>query len=187
MSALSKHWLSFPNIDAPSAHDRSKKVRYGVSEDFVQRNFEMGRCSPIFQLWAHVFGELPPIKSINRSEIGPRSPTLTTLADCIACFRGGVRPRYYDEEEGDSLLVYVLNPSATVVYERTLTNMITGASVPSGACLTVHVRPAKSLQNNDEAVQGMITRLEFIRSEGAKPPLPRGYSTRYSKEFWRDS
>ena len=186
MATLPKHWLSFPNVDAPSAEDRNKKVRYTVSEDFVQRNFEMGRCSLIFQLWTHVVGELPPIGDLNRLGSRLLAPAITTLGDCVACFRG-VRPRYYDEEEGDSLLVYVLNPATTVVYERTLAYTIAGANVPSDACLTVHVRPVRFLQNNDEAVRGVITRLEFIHGEGAKPLLPKGYSTRYSREHWRDS
>jgi hypothetical protein len=98
------HWLQFPPILAPS----KTEVRYGISEDFVGGHAGIGRRTPIFQVWAHLVGQLPPINNIGRLAHGPLPPTACTLKDSVACFQGLQRP--HDKEPyGNSVLIYVLN------------------------------------------------------------------------------
>lgn len=88
-----KHWLKPPLVTAPHPDDKTKTATYAISEHFTYCNAAVSRLSPIFQ--------------VARLGRGVVIPTLTTLADSVACFRGVKRP-YDDEENGESVVVYVL-------------------------------------------------------------------------------
>jgi hypothetical protein len=182
---MTKHWLNLPVVRAPSATNRTKIVQYAISEQFIGRNSTVVRLSPIFQVWTHVIGELPPINNIQRVTRGTLTPTLTTLADSVALFRGVRRP-YDDEEQGESVLVYVLNPEVTIAHETDLACLAKASLVPTDTCLTVQVKP-KSLQIQGESVEGLVTRLEFVSGgrEGDSPILPLRHSDRYLERLWQ--
>ena len=87
-------------------------------------------------------GDLPPINNIARVNRGNDVPTLMTLEESVACFRGVNRP-YDDEAKGESVLVYVLNPVVTLEYIWDLVCIAKSVRVPSNTCLTVQVKPLK--------------------------------------------
>jgi hypothetical protein len=181
-----KHWLRPPLVTAPSGDDRSVSAAYTVSEDYMTTLRNVSRLSEIFQMWAHVVGEPPPINNISRIARSPVKPTLTTLADSVACFRGVKRP-YTDEANGASVLVYVLNPTVTLERDMNMVCLARAARVPAGAALTVQVVPVKQggVNTPQEAYQGIITRIEFVVGEGNGPILPKGYNEeRYGTQLW---
>jgi hypothetical protein len=182
-----KHWLRPPLVSAPSADDRSVSVAYTVSEDYMTTLRNVSRLSEIFQVWVHVVGEPPPINNISRIARSPVKPTLTTLADSVACFRGVKRP-YTDQADGGSILVYVLNPTVTLERDVNMVCLARAARVPASAALTVQVVPVKqSSITAPQALpyQGIITRLEFVVGEGNAPVLPKGYTEeRYETQLW---
>lgn len=198
--ATNRHWLQLPHAKAPSPEDRKKIVTYAISEDLVQRLFAANRLTMIFQLWAHVVGELPPIHNVSRLLHGEVTPSLTTLAQSVACFRGVNRP-YDDEEEGESVLVYVLNPTVSVDRDVNLVCLAKAVKVPSGTCLTVQVKPTKPLQSDESSVEkgvtrsfdsedvkiirGVVTRLEFVSGNGEIPILPKRHAGRYRQKLWQ--
>ena len=69
-------WLSLPLIQALAATDRSKTVIYKISEGFIGTNANIMRRVPIFQLWAHLVGVVPPINNISILEKGSLKPDL---------------------------------------------------------------------------------------------------------------
>ena len=77
--AYDRHWLRPPPVQAPSPDDRAKAVTYDISEHLTYTRPVCSRLSPIYWLWAHVVGELPPINNISRLSRGTVIPTLTTL------------------------------------------------------------------------------------------------------------
>lgn len=182
-----KHWMRPPLVSAPSADDRSVSVAYAVSEDYLLTLRNVSRLSEIFQVWAHVVGEPPPINNISRIALSAVKPTLTTLADSVACFRGVKRP-YTDEANGGSVLVYVLNPTVTLERDVNMVCLARAARVPASAALTVQVVPVKHSGVNpaqELPYQGIITRLEFVVGEGNAPVLPKGYDKeRYETKLW---
>jgi hypothetical protein len=183
---MEMHWLRPPVVRAPSAENQTQIVSYAISEQFMGRNSSVVRLSPIFQMWVHVVGKLPPINNVRRVFRGTVVPDVTTLADSVALFRGVRRP-YDDEEQGESVLVYVLNPTATIAYEVDPACLAKASLVPPNTCLTVQVKPAKSLQVHGESVQGVVTRLEFVSGsrEGGNPILPLRHSDRYIERLWQ--
>jgi hypothetical protein len=61
-----EHWLSLPEVSAPSGLNRKVMHRYCLSREFVERNASISRNTPILQIWAHIVGQLPPINNISR-------------------------------------------------------------------------------------------------------------------------
>lgn len=201
--AYDRHWLRPPRVQAPAPDDRSKSVDYEISEDMTYTMAAASRLSPIFQLWAHVVGELPPINNISRLSRGEVIPSLTTLRQSVACFRGVMRP-YDDELEGSSILVYVLNPAVTLDREVSMVCLAKAVAVPKDTCLTVQVKPAAALQTDsarinsqstrstmaqidstgDKLIHGVVTRLEFVSGNGGEPVLPRRHEMRYRQRLW---
>jgi len=177
-------WLNVPIVLAPSADDRSKTVQYGVSKVFVERNTFINRRTPILQLWCHLAGKPPPINNISRVFEHGLPPTLTTLHDSVACFQGVKRP-HNDEKDGNSILVYVLNPSVTIVYDPDLACVAKAMRVPKNTVLTVHVCVSDPLLAEHSSLNGIVTRLEYVSSGADEPTLPFRHQTRYIHERWR--
>jgi hypothetical protein len=178
------HWLKPPVVTAPDPVDRSKTINLAFSDEFFAKHSGVFRRSPIFQIWTHVVGQLPPINNISRLMRGELVPTISTLADSVACFQGVKRP-YIDEENGDSVVVYVLNPRVTIDYEPDLACPAKGVRLARTTVATVQVRPTKSLQISGVNIWGTVTRLEFVRGEGGEPNLPVKHSDRYVQRLWR--
>lgn len=195
-----QHWLKPPLVLAPSPNDRGKLVRFEISNTFLRTLVTSRRITPIFWVWAHVIGELPPINNVSRLLQVDVVPSLTTLEQSIACFRGVKRP-YDDEEEGESILVYVLNPTVSLDRDVNLVCPAKAVKVPSNTCLTVQVKPTTALHKSlsalnseptrffdltedAETIHGVVTRLEFISGTGDRPVLPRRYEERYHQRLW---
>ncbi len=179
------HWLLLDDpVPAPTPNDPQETFQYKVSPGFVRRNFENRKRTAIFQLWAHVLGRLPPINNIGRLASAEPSPTLTTLRDAIACFRGLKRP-HDAEPDGASVLVYVLNPVISIEYFPDMVCLARAVRVPKNTVLTVQVRPDWPLQPSLEDINGSITRLEFVSSRDNDPTLPKGFDDRYEQLLWR--
>jgi hypothetical protein len=195
-----KYWLRPPLVLAPSPHDRAKLITLEISQVFLRTNVTAKRISPVYWVWAHVVGELPPINNVSRFSQVAVVPTLMTLEQSIACFQGVGRP-YDDEEHGESILVYVLNPAVSLDRDTNLVCPAKAVRVPSNTCLTVQVKPTDALQNSRtalnsatvtrnfdtedvETIHGVVTRLEFIPGTGDRPVLPRKYEERYHRRLW---
>jgi hypothetical protein len=195
-----RFWLQPPEVVAPSPDDQTKTVGLEISPTYIRTLFVGKRLTQIFWIWAHVVGELPPINNVSRLNFGPVTPTLTTLRQSVACFRGVRRP-YDDEEGGESVLVYVLNPMVSLDHEVSLVCLAKAVRVPSETCLTVQVKPTSALQvpktalNSDvtrrssgnadaETIHGVVTGLEFISGNGETPILPKRHAERYDLRLW---
>lgn len=177
----SQTWLRPPVVEAPDPDDRNKIVRYAVSQDFILGNFSIFRRSPIFWMWCHVVGELPPINNIDRVRRAVPTPTLTTLRDSVRCFRGLERP-HDTERDGASVVVYVLQPLISIEYEGDMVCMAKAKIVPAGTVFTVQVCPVDRLHGDSNDIQGTVTRLEFVTS--GSDGLPAGWRNRYKTSLW---
>jgi hypothetical protein len=176
------HWLNPPLVDAPSAKDRNYIVKYKISEEFFEKNAYIYRRTPIFQMWTHVVGELPPINNIFHLLKTDVSPTISTLKDSVACFKGVRRP-YDGEVDGHSILVYIINPKVSVSYEPSMVCLAKAVRVPTNVVATVQVRLTDALQNGDKNVCGIVTRIEFVAGDKGTPLLPEGHQERYGERL----
>ena len=156
-------WLKLPDVKAPGL-DRKATVTYRISPEFVQKNTNINRATPVMQLWAHVVGQLPPINNIGRLATGKPVPTTTTLHQSVALFQGLNRP-HDDEKDGDSVLVYVVNPAVTIAYQTDMVCVARAVPLPKNTVLTVQVRLKHPLLQEDSQLDGVITRLEFVSSD----------------------
>jgi hypothetical protein len=171
---------TFEAIDAPSTVEGAR-LRLRVSQEFIDRHFEISRLTPIFQLNAHVFGRLPNINLIK--QVASSNPTthLTTLDDAIACFEGIERP-HDDERNGDTVLVYVIRPEVTIERRQSMACQAAAAVPPQSSVLTVLVRTNLDLHDDEGTIDGCITRLEWVVA--GKDGLPKSHETRYTTQHW---
>lgn len=104
--------------------------------------------------------------------------------DAHACFQGVNRP-YDTESDGGSVLVYVLQPKISIAYKASMACVARSVTVPEDTVLTVQIRPSSTLQKSQPGIDGIVTRLEFVSSEGKANALPVDHDGRYSKQLWK--
>lgn len=178
-----KHWLKFETATAPTPHNRNESMNVGISPEIPLTFNDTGRRTLIFQIWCHVFGELPPINNIAKVENSPEPPTLLTLKDSKACFRGIERP-HDNEENGESVLIYVLKPKVSVEYSPSMVCLAQPVTVPSNLVITVQVRQNFTLQSHNAGISSWVTRFEPILSAQDDNNLPLRYDSRYAERLW---
>jgi len=177
-------WFDPPHVPAPAHDDPDRSVTYAISPVYIERNAAVVRRTPVFQVWTHLVGALPPIPGIQTLARRRVTPTLTTLHDAVACFRGLARP-LNGERRGESTLIYVLNPAVSIAYEPAMTCVARAVTVPPNTVLTVQVQPIETLPVDSHMVSGTVTRLEYVFSDSAESALPDSYQTRYLEKMWQ--
>ncbi|MCE4224909.1 hypothetical protein HCU64_14190 [Methylobacterium sp. C25] len=186
MSSLSVlHWRRPPVIEACCPDDRGRTLKFGVSDDLTGNGRENWRRTPLFMVWAHLLGQLPPINNAAYAMRNGDEPTFSTLREASACFRGIKRP-HHTEDDGCSVIVYVLKPRATLQYSLETAMVCPMAVVPVSetVVLTVQVRLAASLQEGVNGLDGIVTRIEPVIGKAPDHALPVGYDTRYAERCW---
>lgn len=179
-------WLNPPAVSGPDPYDVQRTIRYGIAPGFIETLFAIRRRTQIFQTWVHVVGRLPPINNIgtlNDEENAP-PPTLTTLHDAVAMFRGVKRP-YDTEPTGASVVVHVLRPHVSIEFVQSLRCVARAVRVPNNTILTVQSLPLAALQATIPGIDRLITRLEFVTSDVVDPSVPERHSDRYEELLWR--
>ena len=177
------NWLEFPIVSAPDPLGRKEPVYFEISEEYVATNARLRRRTPIFQLWAHVVGRLPPINNAHVILADPAVPTICTLHDSVACFQGVNRPLDTDDD-GTLMRAYILNPKVSIEYEPGLACVARSVQIPAGIVAMVLVKPILSLQKLEKSVTGQVTRIEFVLRDEREPTLPKGARNRFSQQLW---
>ena len=174
------NWKTFETIDAPAA-DQNKRIRLSVSQEFVDKHLEANRLTPIFQVSSHIYGRLPDINLISQVQNADPTTHLTTLDDAIACFEGIERP-HDDELNGDTVLIYVLRPSASIQRQAGMGCQAAVVVPAKSTVLTVLVRTNLALQDDGGDINGCITRIEWVFA--GDDGLPKSHEKRYTTLRW---
>lgn len=176
-------WLEFEETEAPNPDKGKAPLKVALSKEFINTNFELRKLTPLFQAWCHLFGKMPPINNISKVENSETPPSLLTLGDATACF-GGINRPHDNEENGDSVLVYVLEPTISIEYSASMVCLAQPVPVPENTVFTVLVRQNHPLQNEYGDVNGIVTRLEQVLCSPDNNRLPKNYESRYLERFW---
>ncbi len=176
-------WYSPPNIDAPDFRDRGQRICLGVSDDITGRRTPHCRKTPLFMVWAHAIGRLPPIHAISQLEASSPTPTLLSLDDATACFLGIKRP-HLREDNGDNVVTYVLKPTVSIEFSSSMACLARAVMPPTPFVITMQVVLNQSLQEQRDHVAGIITRVEPMGCDLMDPTLPVEYQTRYGTRCW---
>lgn len=177
------HWLDFETTTAPNPVKDGEPLRVAMSPELIRMSGNILRATPVYQLWCHVMGKLPPINNIAKVESSEPKPTLTTLHDAVACFGGLQRP-HDDEFDGRSVLVYVLTPTISLEYIPSMVCLARAFRVPTNTVFTVQVRPHFALQQEMDGIHGLVTRIEPVFGTPETPHLPAKHDSRYGERFW---
>lgn len=177
------HWQSPPPVNAPSPDNQSEAVAYDISNDITSRDSPNFQLTPIFQVWSHLHGQVPPIKNVSILEFDEVKPTLQTLHDATSCFKGINRP-INKQENGNEVVTYVLKPETTVEYEPRMGAPIRANILGDGYVLTVQIVLKPSLQLEGNNIRGRVTRIEIVESDAANDSLPKNHKDRYGDRLW---
>ena len=175
-------WNEFGVFEAPG-RKKEELVRLTVSQEFINTHMEIRRLTPLYQFHAHVLGRLPQINLISKLENSALVPDLTTLNDSTALFEGIKRP-HDDEDNGDSVLIYVLRPTISIEWAATMSVMAQAIVPPQNSVLTVLVRTNLDLQDDAGPIHGCVTRVEWVKSSPDSQFLPNNSDQRYETKHW---
>jgi hypothetical protein len=176
-------WRNPPLVTASSHEDKIKKVQYSISADLTGTKRLNWKRTPLYWVWVHLLGKLPPFTNAGIIQRDGVSPTFSTLLDATACFQGVERP-HNTEDNGNSVLVYVLKPSATVEYAVRMGAPIRAIELPTTHVLTVQVCLTTSLHTDGSAISGIVTRFEPVVADTDLPMLPEQHKERYRIRHW---
>ena len=177
------NWLTFDSFTAPNPDPSKDPLRLGLSPELTALTGGVRRTTPVLQAWCHLMRCLPPLPNIGRVEQANPPVSLTTLHDAIACF-GGLKRPHDNEKDGNSVLIYVINPRVSLEYSPDLVCIARPVTVPSNSVLTVQVRPNFPLQPGNDDIDGLVTRLEFVFNSERDARLPRKFDSRYGTTCW---
>lgn len=160
-------------------------VKLAISGDFGPARRPDGNWlrTPVYQVWLHLLGQLPPFPNASVAERDGVELSYTTLDQATACFRGLERPHGM-EDNGDSVIVYVLGITGTVQYHARMTAPIRGVPVRQGTVLTVQARQNDSDHKVNGDLYATITKLELVRADATNPNLPARFGSRYRTQCW---
>lgn len=176
-------WQNFGIAVAPNPDDKAVDIQLAVSAELVAANSDMNKMTPLLQIWCHVFGVLPELPNISKVRNAENTPTLSTLKDSAACFRGIERP-HDDEDNGDSVICYVLNPATSIEFSPSQVCVAQPVIMPQQTAITVLVRIKPTLLRPGLTVDGILTRIEPVKCSPEDPLLPNRYKTRYRERLW---
>jgi hypothetical protein len=172
-----------PHVVAPSPAGDGSMVELEISDGTLEKIIRAQLRVPLFQCWAHLVGEIPPVNNGFKLLVDNPGCEPAALRDACACFKGVRRP-YGNEDYGDDVFVYVISTRYTVTWRPDMACVAEIVEAPEGTVMTVQVRPASALQPQDSSVWGVITKWEFVGASTEHPDLPDYFDERYNERLW---
>lgn len=176
--------VPIPDVVAPCPEGTGATVLLSVSQATVEKLVAAHRRTDIFQAWAHLVGEMPPV---NNAELVRRAEhpnnDIVSIANAHACFKG-VHRRYDQDDDGSDVYIYIIKTPYTV---RMQANMRTAAGIypsPDNTLLTVLARPRAALHDCQVGIWGGISKWEFVNACRERPEFPDGFDERYGELVW---
>ena len=168
-------------VRSKSFDDPSKAMTLEVDAGWVRQNARHARIQPLFDFWALVKGEPPPINCIGHHE-GYVFPELSGMWGSHALFRGLKRPVDVSDE-GDGVYVFLSMPP---VFYRSIGDMVCLAKLrdaPKNAVFACYVRRYE--QETEDGFSGRVVAWEWVRADQNDPNLPADWQERYEEERWK--
>ena len=160
-------------------------VQLEIAQTTLEKLIQAGRRTEMFQAWAHLVGEMPPVNNaelVRRTEYGDAH--FGSLGDAHACFKG-VQRRYDDDDNGTDIYVYVIRTGFTVRWRPDMRTMVGFHPAPEGALLTVQAKPRGALHGCQVGVWGAVVKWEFVNADPERTEYPDGFDTRYDTLVWQ--
>lgn len=178
------HLTEFPDVQAIAPDASGALIKLAISESTISKLIVAGRRTDIFQAWAHLVGEMPPV---NNAELVRRTDhpeaKIISLADAHACFKG-VKRRYDQDDDGCDIYVYVIKTPHTVRWRSDMQTVAGVYPSPDGTLLTVQVRSCTALQECRDGIWGVIAKWEFVNADRERTEYPEGFDERYDELVW---
>jgi hypothetical protein len=173
-------WLNIPTTVAAVSPFDPEPVIYRIARHDVEKARAAMRRQPIFDLWSIVLGEPPQVPNVAPAKPGE----LTCLAEAHACFQGIRRPVGLDDD-GSSMLAYILRPRTHYVYEPSMVCVAAKQAVPADLVFAAYVRLDEPFGAKFPGTTGVLTHWQYVEADSdGQVLLPVDYQTRYHKRMW---
>jgi hypothetical protein len=177
-------WLDLPLISLPMPTDPEAFGIARISGSTIHNMWRGNRRTALWQAWAHLANRLPPIPNTAIIRAGIPKGGFAGSKNAIGVFQGIKRP-HRSESDGNSVLVYVFNPTHTLAWHNGMGCVAKVVHAPADTVLVTYVDTAVALQESQEGVIGVITGWEFIPADPEVPTLPEKFGSRYGRTLWR--
>jgi len=172
-----------PVVTARSPDGEREQVRLEISAATIQKIVQAGLKVPLFQAWAHLVGEMPPVNNVFKLRAEHPEARIRTIAQASTIFRGVRRPCGLNGT-GDDVYIYVVETPETVCWRSDMACVVGISPCPPSTVLTVYVRRSGTLQPQDPSVWGIISKWEFVGASPEQPHLPIDFDNRYDEQLW---
>jgi hypothetical protein len=173
-----------PLVSALCPEGTGGQVQLEIAPSTIKKLIEGKRRTDLFQMWAHLVGEMPPVNNAKLVQIAEHSDEpIIALADAHACFKG-VKRRYDQDEDGREIYIYVISTPYTVRWQSSMRTTVGIFPSTGGTVLTVQVKPRQALHGCQEGIWGAIVKWEFVHACRERTDLPDGYGERYEASVW---
>lgn len=171
-----------PVVLAPNPDGSGDFITLEISASTLAKIVQSHRHTQMFEAWAHLVGEFPPVNNAFKAQLENAGKELRSLRESAVCFKGVRRPVDSDDSGAD-VHVYSFSTPFTVRWKPDMACVAAVMPAPEGTVMTVLVRPAASLQPVNPEVWGVITKWEFVGACPEHPDLPRDYTERYDEQL----
>ena len=159
-------------------------MRLEIACSTIKKLIDANRRTELFQVWAHLVGEMPPVNNAHLVQMTEHSSdAIVAIEDAHACFKG-VNRRYDQDENGRDVYVYIISTPYTVRWQSSMRTTVGIFPAPEGTLLTVQVKPRQALQDCQEGIWGAIVKWEFVHADRERTDFPDGYGERYGALVW---
>ena len=154
-----------------------------VSPELLNQYQGHNRNSKLFEVWANLFGEVPPVNCIGYNE-GHMRPPLVPLFNAYRCYRG-VERGWNDQDEGHDIYILITKPEYTYEYIPSMVCTAKCIKLEDGIVMATLVRMNPLGKNLMEGARGEVIGWDFIRGEiDGRILLPENAGSRYKEVVW---
>lgn len=173
-----------PLVTALCPEGSGALVQLEIAPSTIKKLIEANRRTDLFQAWAHLVGEMPPVNNAELVRITEHAnDPIAAIGDAHACYRG-VKRRYDEDDDGRDVYVYIISTAYTVRWQRSLKCAVAIHPSTEGTVLTVQAKPRQALQGCQEGIWGAIVKWEFVHAARERTDFPDGFDERYEALVW---
>ncbi len=172
-------WLDFPRTVIARSPQGGGACLLRVSRRDAEKAAMRGRRQPVFDFWAVIMGEPPPVNAVRA--VLP----LCRIDQAHACFQGIQRP-LAEDDIGENVVSYILKPRNFYRFEasQAMACVATPFEVPADLVFVAYARLDVPYEPTIGGIVGTLTHWSFVESDPADAMLPVDWNTRYKRRLW---
>lgn len=167
-----------------SPSDKGVLIALQVKQEYIDQLAGHSRNSKLFEVWANLYGEIPPINCIGHHE-GGNKPPLVSLAKAHRLYRG-LQRGCNSKDNGEDVLIYITEPRYTYEWANSQVCVAKCVELEDKTVMATYVRMFSGKTSEDRGVpKGEVIGWDFITGVlDDKILVPEDSGNRYKEVVW---